>query len=37
MASRIQVVFYSMYGHVHRIAEAIAAGARDVAHTDVGP
>src|SRR4051794_21624391 len=25
---KIQVVFYSMYGHVYRLAEAVAAGAR---------
>jgi multimeric flavodoxin WrbA len=29
MAAKIQVIFYSMYGHVYRMAEAIAAGARD--------
>ncbi len=26
--SKIQVVFYSMYGHIYRMAEAIAEGAR---------
>jgi NAD(P)H dehydrogenase (quinone) len=35
MATKIQVVFYSMYGHVYQLAEAIAAGARDVAGTEV--
>ncbi len=30
MEVRIQVVFYSMYGHIHRMAEAVAAGAREV-------
>ncbi|MEJ2469891.1 MAG: NAD(P)H:quinone oxidoreductase [Desulfuromonadales bacterium] len=30
MTTRIQVVFYSMYGHVYQMAESIAAGARDV-------
>lgn len=30
MNTRIQVVFYSMYGHVYRMAEAVAAGAREV-------
>ena len=25
--TRIQIVFYSMYGHIHRMAEAVAAGA----------
>jgi NAD(P)H:quinone oxidoreductase type IV len=29
MPAKIQVVFYSMYGHVYRMAEAVAAGARD--------
>lgn len=27
---KIQVIFYSMYGHVHRMAEAVAEGARSV-------
>jgi NAD(P)H dehydrogenase (quinone) len=35
MATRIQVVFYSMYGHIYKMAEAVAAGAREVAGTDV--
>lgn len=35
MTARIQVVFYSMYGHVHRMAEEIAAGASDVPNTEV--
>jgi NAD(P)H dehydrogenase (quinone) len=30
MATRVQVVFYSMYGHVYQLAEAVAAGAREV-------
>lgn len=30
MGTRIQVVFYSMYGHVYRLAEEEAAGAREV-------
>ncbi len=30
MTIRIQVVFYSMYGHVYQMAESIAAGAQDV-------
>ena len=33
--ARIQVVFYSMYGHVYRLAEAVADGARQVGGTDV--
>jgi NAD(P)H:quinone oxidoreductase type IV len=35
MATKVQVVFYSMYGHIHRMAEAVAAGAREVAGTEV--
>jgi NAD(P)H dehydrogenase (quinone) len=32
---KIQVVFYSMYGHVYRMAEAIASGAREVDGAEV--
>lgn len=35
MATKIQVVFYSMYGHVHRLAEAVAEGAREVNGAEV--
>jgi NAD(P)H:quinone oxidoreductase type IV len=28
MPARIQIIFYSMYGHVYQMAEAVAAGAR---------
>ena len=28
MPAKIQIVFYSMYGHVYRMAEAVAEGAR---------
>jgi NAD(P)H dehydrogenase (quinone) len=35
MATKIHVVFYSMYGHVYQLAEAVAAGAREVADTEV--
>lgn len=35
MTTRIQVVFYSMYGHVYRLAEAVSAGAREVAGAEV--
>ena len=31
MATRVQIVFYSMYGHIYRMAEAVAAGVREVA------
>jgi NAD(P)H dehydrogenase (quinone) len=32
---KILVVYYSMYGHVHRMAEAVAEGARTVAGAEV--
>jgi multimeric flavodoxin WrbA len=35
MATKIQVIFYSMYGHIYRMAEAIAAGAREVPGAEV--
>ena len=35
MATQIQIVFYSMHGHIHRMAEAVAEGAREVADTEV--
>lgn len=35
MSVKVQVVFYSMYGHVYRLAEAIAAGAREVEGAEV--
>ena len=35
MTTNVQVVFYSMYGHIYRLAEAIAAGAREVADSEV--
>jgi len=35
MKTKVQVVFYSMYGHVHRLAEAVAEGARAAADTEV--
>src|ERR1051325_5073807 len=35
MPARIQVIFYSTYGHVWKLAEAIAEGARAVAGSDV--
>ena len=30
MSVRVKVIFYSLYGHVFRMAEAVAAGAREV-------
>jgi NAD(P)H:quinone oxidoreductase type IV len=32
---KVQVVFYSMYGHVWKLAEAVAEGARQVAGAEV--
>ena len=31
--TKVQIVFYSMYGHIFRMAEAIAQGVRDVPDT----
>jgi NAD(P)H dehydrogenase (quinone) len=36
MNLKVQIVFYSMYGHVYRLAEAVAEGCRDVPGTQVG-
>jgi len=33
--TKLQVVFYSMYGHVHRLAQAVAEGAGKVQGTEV--
>jgi len=33
--TKVFIVFYSMYGHVYRMAEAVAAGAREVEDVDV--
>ncbi len=35
MATKVQVIFYSTYGHVYQLAEAIAEGAREIAGTEV--
>src|SRR6185295_14394885 len=35
MATKVQVVFYSMYGHIYKMVEAVAAGAREVPDTEV--
>jgi NAD(P)H dehydrogenase (quinone) len=32
---KLLVVFYSMYGHIYAMAEAVAAGAREIAGVDV--
>ena len=31
MGIKIHIIFYSMYGHVYRMAEAVAAGVKEVA------
>jgi NAD(P)H:quinone oxidoreductase type IV len=36
MSVKVQVIFYSMYGHIWRMAEAVAAGAREVEGAEVG-
>jgi NAD(P)H dehydrogenase (quinone) len=33
--AKIQIVFYSTYGHVFQLAEAVAAGAREIAGSEV--
>jgi NAD(P)H:quinone oxidoreductase type IV len=33
--AKVQIVFYSMYGHVYTMAEAVAAGARELDGTQV--
>lgn len=35
MSVKVQVVFHSIHGHVFRLAEAVAAGAREVAGAEV--
>jgi NAD(P)H dehydrogenase (quinone) len=35
MPTNVQIIFYSMYGHIYRMAEAVAEGARSVADTNV--
>jgi NAD(P)H:quinone oxidoreductase type IV len=35
MVMKIKIVFYSMYGHIYRMAEAVAEGARSVAGAEV--
>src|SRR5437588_440045 len=36
MSIKVQVLFYSMYGHVYKMAEAVAEGARQVEGALVG-
>ena len=35
MSVKVQIVFYSLYGHIYRIAEAIAEGAREIPGAEV--
>jgi multimeric flavodoxin WrbA len=35
VAVKVQVIFYSMYGHVYKMAEAVAEGARSVEGVEV--
>ncbi len=35
MTLRVQVIFYSMFGHVYEMAEAVARGAREVSDCEV--
>ena len=35
MSIKVQIIFYSMYGHVCRMAEAVAEGAKQVHHAEV--
>jgi NAD(P)H dehydrogenase (quinone) len=35
MKTVVQVVFYSMYGHIYKMAEAVQKGAREVSDVDV--
>lgn len=36
MSVKVQVIFYNTYGHVYRLAEAIAEGTRQAAGAEVG-
>jgi len=35
MSVKVQVIFYSMYGHIYKMSEAVAAGAREVEGSQV--
>ena len=35
MRVKVQIVFYSMYGHVYQLAEAVAEGVREIENTQV--
>jgi NAD(P)H:quinone oxidoreductase type IV len=33
--AKVKIIFYSMYGHVYQLAEAVAEGAREIPDTEV--
>lgn len=35
MTTQVQIVFYSMYGHIYRMAEAVAQGVREVPDVEI--
>lgn len=35
MATQIQIIFYSMYGHIYKMTEAVAEGARSIKNVEV--
>jgi NAD(P)H:quinone oxidoreductase type IV len=35
MTTKVQVIFYSMYGHIYKMAEAVAEGVRQAPDTEV--
>jgi len=35
MGIKVQVIFYSMYGHVYKMAQAVAEGAKQVSGAEV--
>ncbi len=35
MSVKIHVIFYSMYGHIYKMAEAVAKGAREISDVEV--
>ena len=35
MSIKVQVIFYSMYGHVYKMAQAVVEGAKQVPGTEV--
>jgi multimeric flavodoxin WrbA len=36
MKTKVQIIFYSMYGHVYQLAEAVAEGAKEVTGAEAG-